>query len=91
VFSQPGNGNAIPGMPLRIRVTNAAVANELSSFLQELGADVRKEGTTVVLVRRHPAVFGEPPEQDRMELEFVLRVWASQRPRPTDFQIDEAA
>ncbi|HYY33431.1 MAG TPA: hypothetical protein VE693_07590 [Gaiellaceae bacterium] len=78
-------------MPLRIRVRSGAVADELCSFLDELGADVRKEGTTVVLVRRHPPIFGEPPEQDRMELEFVLRVWASQRARPADFEIDEAA
>ena len=91
MFSQPTSGNSIRGMPLRIRVRSPAVADELYSFLEELGADVRKQGTTVILVRRHPPVFGEPPEQDRMELEFVLRVWASQRARPADFEIVEAA
>lgn len=78
-------------MPLRIRVTDSAVADELARFLNGLGADARTEGASVIVTRQHPPQPGEPPEQDRMELEFLVRVWASQRSRPAVFEVDQAA
>jgi hypothetical protein len=78
-------------MPLRIRVTNPAVADELTAFLSDLGGDARAEGASVIFTRQHPPAPGEPPEQDRMELEFLVRVWASQRSRPAEFEVDQAA
>ena len=77
-------------MPLRIRISDSARADDLLTFLHSLGADARREGKTVTVTRRHPVVAGEPPGQDRMELEFVLRAWASGRPG-TDFEVEEAA
>jgi hypothetical protein len=78
-------------MPLRIRVTGSAVADDLLAFLRQLGADAHKEGTTVYVNRRHHRTPAEPPEQDRTELEFVVRVWASQRRGRTEFKVEEAA
>jgi hypothetical protein len=42
------------------------------------------------VTRRHPVVAGEPPTQDRMELEFIIREWATHWPG-TDFEVEEAA
>ena len=39
--------------------------------------------------RRHPLVPGEPANQDRVELEFLLRTWASTR-SCTEFEVEEA-
>ena len=78
-------------MPLRIRVTGSAVADDLVAFLRELGAEARKEGANVYVTRTHRRASAEPPEQDRMELEFVVRVWASQRRGHTAFKVEEAA
>lgn len=76
-------------MSLRIRISGSARADDLLTFLRGLGADARQEGETVTVIRRHPVVAGEPPHQDRMELEFVLRAWASARPG-TNFEVEEA-
>jgi hypothetical protein len=78
-------------MPLRIRVTGSAIADDLLAFLRQLGADAHKEGASVYVTRRHDRASAEPPEQDRMELEFVVRVWASQRRGHTAFKVEEAA
>jgi hypothetical protein len=78
-------------MPLRIRVTGSAVADDLVAFLRQLGADARKEGASVYVTRRHRRAPAEPPDHDRMELEFVVRVWASERRRHTAFKVEEAA
>jgi hypothetical protein len=77
-------------MPLRIRVNSAARADELLAYLRRLGADASREGVTVIVTRRHPRIAGEPPDQDRMELEFILRTWTSTRPDST-FEVEEAA
>jgi hypothetical protein len=77
-------------MPLRIRVNSAALADELFAYLRQLGADASLEGETVTVTRRHPRIAGEPPDQDRMELEFILRTWASTRADST-FEVEEAA
>jgi hypothetical protein len=77
-------------MPLRIRVSDSRCADELLAYLRNLGADVRREGECVTVRRRHPVVAGEPPTQDRMELEFIVRVWAAERPG-TAFEVEEAA
>ena len=77
-------------MPLRIRVNSATRADELFAYLRRLGADASREGETVTVTRRHPRIAGEPPDQDRMELEFILRTWASTRPDST-FEVEEAA
>jgi hypothetical protein len=78
-------------MPLRIRVIDSAVAEDLAAFLNALGADAQTEGASVIFTRQHPRAPDEPPEQDRMELEFLVRVWASQRSRPAEFAVDQAA
>jgi hypothetical protein len=77
-------------MPLRIRVSNSRGVDELLAYLRSLGADVRRDGDGVTVRRRHQVVSGEPPTQDRMELEFIVRVWATQRPG-TAFEVEEAA
>jgi hypothetical protein len=77
-------------MPLRIRVSNSRCADELLAYLRSLGADVRRDRDSVTVRRRHPVVPGEPPVQDRIELEFIIRVWAAQRPG-TAFEVEEAA
>jgi hypothetical protein len=76
-------------MPLRIRISGSARVDDLLNFLRSLGADARQEGETVKVIRRHPVVPGEPPHQDRVELEFVLRAWAGARPG-TNFEVEEA-
>ncbi len=86
-----GNGLSRSPMPLRIRVAGTATADDLVAFLRRLGADAHSEGSSVYVTRRHRRLPAEPPEQDRMELEFVIRVWASQRPGRTAFKVEEAA
>jgi hypothetical protein len=77
-------------MPLRIRVCGSARADDLLAYLRSIGADARREGDAIAVTRRHPVVAGEPPRQDRMELEFVLRTWALGCPGAA-FEIEEAA
>ena len=77
-------------MPLRIRVSNDGCVDDLLAYLRSLGADVRRDGDSVTVRRRHPVVSGEPPSQDRTELEFIIRVWAAERPG-TAFEVEEAA
>ena len=77
-------------MPLRIRVSVSARADELLAYLRGLGADARREGDAITIRRRHPVLEGEPATQDRTELEFILRAWATQRPG-TVFEVEEAA
>jgi hypothetical protein len=77
-------------MPLRIRVSGPARADDLLAYLRSLGADARREGEFITVIRRHRVLAGEPPFQDRMELEFVLRTWANQRPGAA-FEVEEAA
>jgi hypothetical protein len=78
-------------MPLRIRVNgHGRAADELLAHLRGIGADARREGDAITVVRRHPVVAGEPASQDRTELEFIVREWAARRPG-TDFEVEEAA
>jgi hypothetical protein len=77
-------------MPLRIRVSGSACADELLAYLRGLGADARREGEAITVRRRHPLVLGEPASQDRIELEFLLRAWAGNCPG-TNFDVEEAA
>jgi hypothetical protein len=77
-------------MPLRVRLTGSARVEELLSFLRSIGADARKEGEAIMVTRRHGPVRDKPRQQDRIELEFVIRAWASDRPE-IEFEIDEAA
>jgi hypothetical protein len=76
-------------MPLRIRVPISHV-DELLRFLRGVGADARPEGEAVTVVRAHPVVPGEHPDQDRIELEFVVNAWAREHPG-LPFEIEEAA
>jgi hypothetical protein len=77
-------------MPLRIRVETRWV-DELLSYLRSLGADVRKERHDAIVVRRtHRTLPGEPLTQDQVELEFVVRGWASDRPGVI-YEIERAA
>jgi hypothetical protein len=77
-------------MPLRIRVSDPVCAEELFGYLRHLGADARREGEAITVWRRHPVVAGEPPTQDRIELEFILRGWANGRPGAV-YEVEEAA
>jgi hypothetical protein len=78
-------------VPLRITVSSAARAAELLAFLRGLGADVRRESdNALTIARRHAVVPGEPSYQDRVEIEFVVRVWARQRP-DAQYEVEEAA
>jgi hypothetical protein len=77
-------------MPLRIRIHGSARADDLLAYLRSLGADARREGDAIAVRRRHPVIVGEPPFQDLMELEFVLRAWVTDRPG-TAFDSEEAA
>jgi hypothetical protein len=92
VFPLPGDGKIknVNGMPLRIRVRGAARADDLLAYLRSLGADARREGNAITVRRRHRLLEGEPPTQDRVELEFILREWASRQPG-TAFEVEEAA
>jgi hypothetical protein len=85
-----GQINRREAMPLRIRVIGQPRAGDLLAYLRSMGADARQEGNVVTVSRRHPVVEGEPPFQDRMELEFVLRAWANQWPGAR-FEVEEAA
>ena len=76
-------------MPLRIRV-DAKWRDELLWYLRSLGADVRRESDAIVVRRTHRALPGEPLTQDQIELEFVVRGWASGRPDVT-YEIERAA
>jgi hypothetical protein len=77
-------------VPLRITVSNAARAAELLAFLRELGADARRESDNAITVaRRHAVVPGEPPYQHRVEIEFVVKAWARQRP-DAQYEVAEA-
>ena len=77
-------------VPLRILVGDRTRADDLLAYLRSIGADASRQGEAITVTRRHPRVAGEPRNQDRMELEFVLRVWASGRPE-TEFEVEEAA
>ena len=78
-------------VPLRIKVSSPARAADLLAFLRGLGADVRRDAATALTVtRRHDVVPGEPAHQDRLELEFVLQVWAQEN-RGARYEIEEAA
>ena len=77
-------------MPLRIRVQRDA-ADELLTFLRGLGADaVKEDATTLAVDLHHTPDPGEPPDQDEIELEFVVRAWAAGR-RGLDYEIERAA
>jgi hypothetical protein len=78
-------------MPLRIRLPNSAFADDLFDFLLQVGADVRRVGHVVYVIRRHPVVAGEPPDQDRVELEFVTRLWSERTGADPEFEVEEAA
>jgi hypothetical protein len=88
--AQTGKVRAMNGMPLRIRVRGSARAADLLAYLRSVGADARCEGDAITVRRRNPVIEGEPPMQDRMELEFVLREWATHQPGRA-FEIEEAA
>jgi hypothetical protein len=90
VFFECRGGNIDATMPLRIRISDSARADDLFAFLRGLGADAKREGEFITVTRRHPVVQGEPLSQDRMELEFILRAWSSQSPG-TVFEVEEAA
>jgi hypothetical protein len=78
-------------MPLRIKLSNAARATDLLAFLRRLGADAERDTATAITVRRrHAVVPGEPPTQDRTEIEFVVRAWASNHP-DARYEVEEAA
>jgi hypothetical protein len=78
-------------VPLRITVSSANLASELLAYLRGLGADARTESDKVIkVVRRHAVVPGEPSHQDRVEIEFVLRAWATQN-RDARYKVEEAA
>jgi hypothetical protein len=90
VRATDGNTKVVSSMPLRIRVSDPVRADELLDYLRHLGADARREGEAIKVWRRHPVLAGEPPTQDRIELEFILRAWANGRPG-TVFEVEEAA
>ena len=92
MFPLPKDGKmkVVNGMPLRIRVTGSARADDLLAYLRSIGADARREGDAITVRRRHRVLEGEPPMQDRVELEFVLREWATRQPG-TAFEVEEAA
>ncbi len=92
MFAGPETGKTkhVSPMPLRIRVRGTARADDLLAHLRNLGADAEREGEAVTVRRRHPVVPGEPPVQDRIELEFIVREWALHWPG-TDFEVEEAA
>jgi hypothetical protein len=71
-------------------VRGSARADDLLAYLRSLGADARREGDAITVRRRHRLLEGEPPTQDRVELEFILREWASHQPG-TAFEVEEAA
>jgi hypothetical protein len=78
-------------VPLRIKISSPARATDLLAFLRGLGADAKRESErTIVIMRRHAVVPGEPPYQDRLELEFVLRAWARDYP-DARFEVEEPA
>jgi hypothetical protein len=77
-------------VPLRVKLLSGS-ADDLLAFLRGLGADVRGKGANdVVVVRRHARLPNEPSSQDRIELDFIVRVWARDRPEVA-FRIEEAA
>jgi hypothetical protein len=79
-------------MPLRIKLSSPARAADLLAFLRGLGADAQMDAATALTVtRRHDVVPGEPAYQDRLELEFILQVWARGKNRDTCYEIEEAA
>ena len=76
-------------MPLRIKL-DSGPADDLLAYLRGLGADARGVGANdIVVLRRHARLPNEPSSQDRIELDFVLRVWARDRPEAA-FRIEEA-
>jgi hypothetical protein len=78
-------------MPLRIKLSSAGRATDLLAFLRRLGADAHSETATAITVtRRHAVVPGEPPTQDRTEIEFVVRAWARDHPE-AEYEVEEAA
>jgi hypothetical protein len=92
MFLRPGQRGKIKletAMPLRVRVESRWL-DELLSYLRSLGADVRKERDAIIVRRTHRALLGEPLTQDQIELEFVVRGWASDRPGVT-YEIERAA
>ena len=76
-------------MPLRIRVSGSARADELLAYLRGLGADAHREDDAINVRRSHAPLRGEPASQERIELEFLLRTWAGAHPG-TEFVIEEA-
>ena len=77
-------------MPLHINLISGS-ADDLLAYLRRLGADARRHGPNdIVVVRRHAPLPGEPPSQDRIELDFIVRLWARDRPESA-FRIEEAA
>jgi hypothetical protein len=60
-------------MPLRIRVSGPARADELLAYLRGLGADAQRQGDAVTVCPSAAPMQGEPASQDRIELEFLLR------------------
>lgn len=78
-------------VPLRIKVSSAARAADLLVYPRALGADARREGaSSIKVMRRHAVVPGEPSYQDRIEIEFILRAWASGH-ADTRYEVEEAA
>ena len=76
-------------MPLRVTIERGSV-DELLGFLRGLGADVKREDENALIVRpTHRPVADEPPDQDEIELDFILRVWA--RRRSVEYEIRSAS
>ena len=77
-------------MPLRVQLADAVTAGDLFAFLRRIGADAERRGRSVYVIRRHPIVPGEPPDQDVTELRFVVRTWSATHDRVPAFAIEEA-
>ncbi len=94
MFSREATGKVsrtVTLVPLRIKVSSSVRAAELLAYLRGLGADARRESEKAITVtRRHAVNPGEPSNQDRMEIEFVLRAWASRHP-DASYEVEEAA
>jgi hypothetical protein len=76
-------------LPLRVKLLSGP-ADNLLAYLRDLGADARGVGADeIVVLRRHARLPNEPSSQDRIELDFIVRVWAREQPGAV-FRIEEA-
>jgi hypothetical protein len=79
-------------MAMRVVLSDSSLVDDLVGQLRALNVEAEREGENAVRVRMPPPAedepSGNPPDQDLIELTFVVRVWQREHPE-TSFTVEK--